>query len=602
MSVARQQIGIYIHGDKVVASATHGGKIPQHGGVQGPVHGSPNPDPGGGGAFLNPLFLSNSTINENSPNNTVVGDLLILTGGSTVTLINDAGTRFKLVGSQIQAAATPTDYESATSHNITVRETLAGASNSPRDSVITINVNNVFEVALAALGGSFSLPEDALANAVAGTLTGKTAGSTLSLTNDAGGRVALSGTNIVRGATALDYETATSHNFTVRETHADASAPRDTVLTLSVTDVAESALRAPVLSDPAGFVSGANPPVWNSLSLDLAQGDTVQYDYTIGGGALDGVANITLIADALDENVNIGLPSFPSGGVFKVAERYGRDFGSGIIYSPWSNTWQDTLNALAFAPSDLFGGADVGYAWDTTDWTKLFTDAGLTNVAAYDVAVQRMLDISGKGNFFSGSGTERPVIRNVSNGLLQFDASNDVMTNVGGIYAKGATTIIMAVRDTQANANNAPFFWSETNTGNGNPVYAPGTRQNVNQDVLNYHRNDAQSGTIANNMDVNCWDGTLKILAITDNGTSVSVSVDGAAAVTNSYTRNTPLTGNMSAIGMARNAGGTFGPYGGYIGCGIVIGRVLTGALGTAGTEMTKAYNWVAAKHGKTLL
>ena len=93
---------------------------------------------------------------------------------------------------------------------------------------------------LSALTGTFTLAENASAGAVAGALSGKTASSTLSLVDDAGGRVALSGTNIVRGATALDYETATSHSFTVRETLAGATnTPRDTVLTLTVTDVAE---------------------------------------------------------------------------------------------------------------------------------------------------------------------------------------------------------------------------------------------------------------------------------------------------------------------------------------------------------------------------
>jgi hypothetical protein len=95
-------------------------------------------------------------------------------------------------------------------------------------------------ITLAALGGTFSLAEDAAANAVAGALTGKTADSTLSLTDDAGGRVALSGTNVVRGATALNYEDFTSHSFTVRETLAGATnSPRDTVRTLNVTDVSE---------------------------------------------------------------------------------------------------------------------------------------------------------------------------------------------------------------------------------------------------------------------------------------------------------------------------------------------------------------------------
>ncbi len=95
-------------------------------------------------------------------------------------------------------------------------------------------------VTLGALGGTFTLSEDALANTVAGAITGRTTGSTLSLFDTAGNRVELSGLNILRGATGLDYETATSHSFTVRETLAGATnTPRDTVFSLTVTDVVE---------------------------------------------------------------------------------------------------------------------------------------------------------------------------------------------------------------------------------------------------------------------------------------------------------------------------------------------------------------------------
>lgn len=94
---------------------------------------------------------------------------------------------------------------------------------------------------LSTLTGTFSLPEDAIAGDVAGPLVGYTAGSTLSLVDDAAGHVALSGTNVVRGAAALDYETATSHSFTVRETLSGATnTPRDTVLTMTVTNVIET--------------------------------------------------------------------------------------------------------------------------------------------------------------------------------------------------------------------------------------------------------------------------------------------------------------------------------------------------------------------------
>jgi hypothetical protein len=94
---------------------------------------------------------------------------------------------------------------------------------------------------LSALSGTFILAESAALGAVAGAITGKTLGSTLTVIDSAGGRVDISGTNVIRGLTGLDYETNTFHSFTIRETLAGAiNSPRDTVLTLDVTDVLDT--------------------------------------------------------------------------------------------------------------------------------------------------------------------------------------------------------------------------------------------------------------------------------------------------------------------------------------------------------------------------
>lgn len=94
----------------------------------------------GEGTSLDALSLDADEIEEGSAEDTVVGALQDTTGGSTLSLEDDAGGRFKLDGLNIVAGPTATDYGTATSHNITVRETLAEAVNSPRDSVISIAV------------------------------------------------------------------------------------------------------------------------------------------------------------------------------------------------------------------------------------------------------------------------------------------------------------------------------------------------------------------------------------------------------------------------------------------------------------------------------
>lgn len=89
---------------------------------------------------LNELSLDADEITENSAEDTVIGAVVGKSSGSTLSLIDDAGGRFKLSGTNIVAGATNTDYEAATSYNITLRETHPDASNSPNDTVIPITV------------------------------------------------------------------------------------------------------------------------------------------------------------------------------------------------------------------------------------------------------------------------------------------------------------------------------------------------------------------------------------------------------------------------------------------------------------------------------
>ena len=92
------------------------------------------------GPQLAGLTLSGASLGENAAAGTPVGAVLGRTAGSTLALVDDAGGRFALSGASVVAGAVATDHESAASHAITLRETLAGYANSPRDSVLTIAI------------------------------------------------------------------------------------------------------------------------------------------------------------------------------------------------------------------------------------------------------------------------------------------------------------------------------------------------------------------------------------------------------------------------------------------------------------------------------
>lgn len=102
-----------------------------------------------------------------------------------------------------------------------------------------------------------SLTENSPPGAPVGVITGRMAGSTLSLANNAGGRFALSGANVVSGLVATDHETAASHDIIVRESLPMAvNSPRDTTLTIAVLDAEEQSAPATPLAGTRSIAFG----------------------------------------------------------------------------------------------------------------------------------------------------------------------------------------------------------------------------------------------------------------------------------------------------------------------------------------------------------
>ncbi len=94
---------------------------------------------------LAPLTLSTDSLAEGAAPGSFIGTLQNRTPGSTLTLFDNAGGRIALSGANLIAGLVATDFEAAATHEVVVRETLAGAVNSPRDTVLVIGVVNVDE-------------------------------------------------------------------------------------------------------------------------------------------------------------------------------------------------------------------------------------------------------------------------------------------------------------------------------------------------------------------------------------------------------------------------------------------------------------------------
>ncbi len=311
--------------------------------------------------------LDTFTIPEGSAAGTLVGTLSNALPGASFVLIDTAGNRFAVDGAALEAGAVATDYETATSHQVTVRTTVDGES---RDDVFVILVTNVNEITNITLTPA-TIPENSAAGTLVGALASVPPGATFTLTDAAGNRFALDGGNIEAGAVATNYEGATSHQITV-----EAQLGSDTfskVITITVTDVdevnditlsnnsiAENSTAGTVVgaltSNPSGatfsmvdtagsrFAISGNNLVAGSVATNYEgstshqvtiratrQGETYDEVFTINVTDQDEVNDISLSNNSIQENSGSGtvvgaLTSNPSGATFSMVDTAGSRF------------------------------------------------------------------------------------------------------------------------------------------------------------------------------------------------------------------------------------------------------------------------------------
>jgi hypothetical protein len=201
------------------------------------------------------IRLSATSIAEDASISDIIGTLSVVNGTGVYGfgIDSDPDGVFSITPAEAYLrVGAALDYEDSTSHQVTI--TSDNGVDPAITRTFTITVTNVLEVTLAALTlDDSTIVEGTLEDALVGTLQSTSAGSTLALTDDAGGRFTLDGEDILAGAVATDYGTATSHEITVRETHTDATAPgyRDSVIEITVTEA--GALTGTIVGFPFGL-------------------------------------------------------------------------------------------------------------------------------------------------------------------------------------------------------------------------------------------------------------------------------------------------------------------------------------------------------------
>ncbi len=258
------------------------------------------------GANDTPYDLSTTglTVVENASNSTSVGTITRsdLDAGDTpaYSLVDDAGGRFAINSSTGEVAVADgslIDYETATSHNITVRVTdLAGAF---YDEVFAVTVTDEDEFNVTAPVDTNLTANNVNENVSVGTVVHLTAFATdadatnntvtYSLFNNDGGNFAIdANTGVVTTAALLNREVlGASRSITVRATSTDGSTA-DTVFTIHINDLDEFDTTATVDANASA----------NSVAENAANGTTVG----IVASASDGDATTNTITYSLDDN------------------------------------------------------------------------------------------------------------------------------------------------------------------------------------------------------------------------------------------------------------------------------------------------------------
>ncbi len=245
------------------------------------------------------IVFTGSPVDENAAGNVFVGSLGVIDedfGGTyTYELIDDAGGRFKLGAdgrSVLVADGSLLDYESATSHQITVRVT-DGAKSIER--VITIHLNNLPEPPVNHAPTDISLSLDNVAeNAKNGTVIGLLGAEdedsgeifTYTLVDDADGRFEVFGGKLrVKDGSRLDYEDIATHTIRVRVTDKGGkSFEKDFVIhvgDVEEPDTSGPGNRAPVDITLTGGAKG-NASVDENAGDEMLVGDLGAFDPDTG--------------------------------------------------------------------------------------------------------------------------------------------------------------------------------------------------------------------------------------------------------------------------------------------------------------------------------
>ena len=346
---------------------------------------------------------------------------------ASYSIVDSAGGRFAVRSDGLlMAGATPTDYESATSHNIVVRVT--DSNGLSFDRTFTVGVQNVNE-APTSLNADRTLSfSEGYANGTGLAWFTRTDpdndAASYSIVDSAGGRYAVRGDGLLMaGATLTDYESASSHNIVVRVTDSGGLS-FDRTFTVGVQNVNEAptGLNADrTLSFSEGYANGTGLAWFTRTDPD---NDAATYSIidSAGGryavrsdGLLMAGATLTDYESASSHNIVVRVTD--SGGL-----SYDRAFTVSVQNVNEAPTSLDADRTLSFSEGYANG---TGLAWFTrTDPDNDAATYSIIDSAGGRYAVRSdglLMAGSTPTDYESGGTSHNIVVRITDSGGLSYD-------------------------------------------------------------------------------------------------------------------------------------------------------------------------------------
>jgi VCBS repeat-containing protein len=467
------------------------------------------------------ILLSNADIDENSSNNAVVGNLTTTDPDEgdthTYSLIDDASGRFAINGNQLEVAdGSLLDFETNTSHSITINTQDAGGLN--YQETFTIAIDDINETPVANNDTATTDEDNSVTINVLANDTDED-GDTLSISEVTGstGSVTIDGDNIIYNPNGQfeSLNTGDTATDTFTYTVSDGNGSTDTAsVTVTINGVDE--------------VINNQPPVANN--------DTATTDE-------DNSVTINVLTNDTDEDGDtLSIPGV-SGSTGTVTID-----GDNIVYNP--NGQFESLNTGETA---------------TDTFTYTVSDGnGLNDTATVTVTINGVDEVIGNENpvlaINDGLTVDEDAVGNISSTQLQVtDADNTAaeitytitdVTDNGNLFLDG-TQITLNDTFTQADIDNNRLTYdhdgSETTSDSFNFTVTDGAGGSVGSSMFDITVNPVNDAPVANNDTASTNQNQAVTIAVTDllaNDSDIEGETLSITSVGNATNGSVALNGN----------------------------------------------------------